>query len=104
MPHIGESVSLHPHLGYAEISRGGHVHRQALRALIIKFHPNRRSTPTARRTTSTTSTSSTFFRSSSAVNPALTAMANALRVGDHLLERLGATGEARTERTVAAPA
>ena len=28
--------------------------------------------------------------SSSAVNPALTAMANALRVGDHLLERLGA--------------
>ena len=32
-----------------------------------------------------------FFPSSSAVNPALTAMANALRVGDHLLERLGAT-------------
>ncbi len=32
------------------------------------------------------------FPSSSAVNPALTAMANALRVGDHLLERLGADG------------
>jgi choline dehydrogenase-like flavoprotein len=32
-----------------------------------------------------------FFPSSSAVNPALTAMANALRVGDHLAERLGAT-------------
>jgi choline dehydrogenase-like flavoprotein len=31
-----------------------------------------------------------FFPSISAVNPALTAMANALRVGDHLLERLGA--------------
>jgi choline dehydrogenase-like flavoprotein len=31
-----------------------------------------------------------FFPSSSAVNPALTAMANALRVGDHLLERLAA--------------
>jgi len=31
-----------------------------------------------------------FFPSSSAVNPALTAMANALRVGDHLLARLGA--------------
>jgi choline dehydrogenase-like flavoprotein len=31
-----------------------------------------------------------FFPSSSAVNPALTAMANALRVGDHLSERLGA--------------
>ena len=31
-----------------------------------------------------------FFPSSSAVNPALTAMANALRVGDHLTERLGA--------------
>jgi choline dehydrogenase-like flavoprotein len=34
-----------------------------------------------------------FFPSSSAVNPALTAIANALRVGDHLLERLGATAE-----------
>jgi choline dehydrogenase-like flavoprotein len=33
-----------------------------------------------------------FFPSSGAVNPALTAMANALRVGDHLLERLGARG------------
>jgi choline dehydrogenase-like flavoprotein len=31
-----------------------------------------------------------FFPSSSAVNPGLTAMANALRVGDHLLERLAA--------------
>jgi len=30
-----------------------------------------------------------FFPSSSAVNPSLTAIANALRVGDHLLERLG---------------
>lgn len=30
-----------------------------------------------------------FFPSIGAVNPALTAMANALRVGDHLLERLG---------------
>ena len=34
-----------------------------------------------------------FFPSSSAVNPALTAMANALRVGDHLLERLDARRE-----------
>ena len=31
-----------------------------------------------------------FFPSIGAVNPALTAMANALRVGDHLLHRLGA--------------
>ena len=30
-----------------------------------------------------------FFPSSGAVNPALTIIANALRVGDHLLERLG---------------
>jgi hypothetical protein len=30
------------------------------------------------------------FPSIGAVNPALTAMANAIRVGDHLLERLGA--------------
>lgn len=30
-----------------------------------------------------------FFPSSGAVNPSLTAMANALRVGDHLIERMG---------------
>jgi choline dehydrogenase-like flavoprotein len=36
-----------------------------------------------------------FFPSIGAVNPALTAMANALRVGDHLLDRIGAR---RTER------
>jgi choline dehydrogenase-like flavoprotein len=30
-----------------------------------------------------------FFPSISAVNPVLTAMTNAIRVGDHLLERLG---------------
>jgi choline dehydrogenase-like flavoprotein len=32
-----------------------------------------------------------FFPSSGAVNPALTIMANALRVGDHLLDRMGVT-------------
>jgi choline dehydrogenase-like flavoprotein len=31
-----------------------------------------------------------FFPSIGAVNPALTAMANAVRVGDHLLARMGA--------------
>ncbi len=41
-----------------------------------------------------------FFPSSSAVNPALTAMANALRVGDHLLDRLGARAEANGHRTL----
>jgi choline dehydrogenase-like flavoprotein len=35
-----------------------------------------------------------FFPSSSAVNPALTAMANALRVGEHILERLDARAPA----------
>jgi choline dehydrogenase-like flavoprotein len=35
-----------------------------------------------------------FFPSSSAVNPSLTIMANALRVGGHLLHRLGATAAA----------
>ena len=39
-----------------------------------------------------------FFPSSGAVNPALTIMANALRVGDRILERLGAS---RRERIVA---
>ena len=34
-----------------------------------------------------------FFPSSGAVNPALTIMANALRVGDRILERLGARAE-----------
>ena len=41
-----------------------------------------------------------FFPSSGAVNPALTIMANALRVGDHLLERLGA-GTAAGQEVVA---
>jgi choline dehydrogenase-like flavoprotein len=40
-----------------------------------------------------------FFVSSAAVNPALTIAANALRVGDHLLERLGACVPAREEET-----
>jgi choline dehydrogenase-like flavoprotein len=35
-----------------------------------------------------------FFVSSGAVNPTLTIVANALRVGDHLLERLGASDAA----------
>jgi choline dehydrogenase-like flavoprotein len=38
-----------------------------------------------------------FFPSSGAVNPALTIMANALRVGDHILERLGARRGADSE-------
>jgi len=37
-----------------------------------------------------------FFPSISAVNPALTAMANAIRVGDHLLQRMGAPAQAVT--------
>ena len=36
-----------------------------------------------------------FFPSSAAVNPTLTIIANALRVGDHLLERLGAGSAVR---------
>ena len=38
-----------------------------------------------------------FFPSSAAVNPALTIMANAVRVGDHLLERMGASRIERAE-------
>jgi choline dehydrogenase-like flavoprotein len=38
-----------------------------------------------------------FFPSSGAVNPALTIMANALRVGDHILERLRARTGAHAE-------
>jgi len=47
-----------------------------------------------------------FFPSSGAVNPALTIMANALRVGDHILERLGATSRGRRSvvSTVEVPA
>jgi choline dehydrogenase-like flavoprotein len=41
-----------------------------------------------------------FFPSSGAVNPALTIMANAMRVGDHLLERLGARTGASVEALV----
>jgi choline dehydrogenase-like flavoprotein len=43
-----------------------------------------------------------FFVSSAAVNPALTIMANALRVGDHLKERLGVRAQA-AQSSAAAP-
>jgi len=43
-----------------------------------------------------------FFPSSAAVNPALTIMANALRVGDHLIERLGISTIEKTK--IQAPA
>jgi choline dehydrogenase-like flavoprotein len=39
-----------------------------------------------------------FFPSSGAVNPALTIMANALRVADHLLDRLGAKTSTETQQ------
>jgi choline dehydrogenase-like flavoprotein len=42
-----------------------------------------------------------FFPSSAAVNPALTIIANALRVGDQLLERLGASATASKQFVVA---
>jgi choline dehydrogenase-like flavoprotein len=42
-----------------------------------------------------------FFPSSAAVNPALTIMANAMRVGDLLLERLGAAGTSVAARSAA---
>jgi choline dehydrogenase-like flavoprotein len=42
-----------------------------------------------------------FFPSSSAVNPALTAMANSLRVGEHLLARLGSSEATEREAVVA---
>ena len=44
---------------------------------------------------------SSFFVSSTAVNPTLTIIANALRVGDHLLERLGANATVYKQLAVA---
>jgi choline dehydrogenase-like flavoprotein len=41
-----------------------------------------------------------FFPSSGALNPALTIMANALRVGDHMLQRMGARTQATALQTV----
>ena len=38
---------------------------------------------------------SSFFVSSTAVNPTLTIIANALRVADHIAGRLGITGQSR---------
>jgi hypothetical protein len=51
---------------------------------------------TAGRTSSTPSTSSTraSSRPRATVNPGLTSIADALRIGDHLLERLGAIAAA----------
>jgi choline dehydrogenase-like flavoprotein len=43
-----------------------------------------------------------FFPSSAAVNPALTIMANALRVGDHLISRLGARTHQKAGAAMAA--
>jgi catechol 2,3-dioxygenase-like lactoylglutathione lyase family enzyme len=45
-----------------------------------------------------------FFPSSGAVNPALTIMANALRVGDHIAARLGARARGRGGRGMSARA
>ena len=45
-----------------------------------------------------------FFPSIGAVNPTLTIIANALRVADHLAERLGVTGADRVSATSASPA
>ena len=45
-----------------------------------------------------------FFPSIGAVNPALTAMANAMRVGDHLLERLGAQAVTESVGPLGGPA
>lgn len=42
-----------------------------------------------------------FFPSSAAVNPALTIMANALRVGDHLKQRLGVLSDSKKAATPA---
>lgn len=39
-----------------------------------------------------------FFRSSAAVNPTLTIIANALRVGDHLIERMGINSQDNQEQ------
>ena len=41
-----------------------------------------------------------FFVSSTSVNPGLTIMANALRVGDHLLDRLNAKKKTLQEQNV----
>ena len=46
---------------------------------------------------------SSFFMSSTAVNPTLTIIANALRVADHIAERLGAHTTIDLSREVPAP-
>ncbi len=47
---------------------------------------------------------SSFFPSSAAVNPGLTIIANALRVGDHLLDRLSAASSTKVSRQNNEPA
>jgi choline dehydrogenase-like flavoprotein len=48
-------------------------------------------------------TDTSFFPSIASVNPTLTTVANALRVGDHLLERLGKSKPSAKARGVARP-
>ena len=105
LEYLMQHLDMHPHLVPRNLfvgnriplaGRGASERDGAFRAA-TRRPP--RSTSTVARTKSTTSTSWTAasFPSSGAVNPALTIMANALRVGDHILERLGANTAASTE-------
>jgi choline dehydrogenase-like flavoprotein len=49
-------------------------------------------------------TDTSFFPSIGAVNPALTAIANAIRVGEHIADRLGASVSASASAQGWAPA
>ena len=108
-PRSGCTTKLKSMLGQARHEPGHLIHRFAY---MKNEHPGRRlrapgghvlgSAPTRPRRRSTPNckaheldnlyvVDTSFFPSIGAVNPALTAMANSLRVGDHLLERLGAS-------------
>jgi len=94
LPHLG----MHPHLVPNEIARDKRIPLEGVahQCGTVRFGTDPRTSALdvnckAHELDNLYVVDTSFFPSSSAVNPALTAMANALRVGDHLLERLDAT-------------
>jgi choline dehydrogenase-like flavoprotein len=93
LPHLG----MHPHLVSNELARDKRIPLEGVahQCGTVRFGTDPKTSALdvdckAHELDNLYVVDTSFFPSSAAVNPALTAMANALRVGDHLLDRLGA--------------
>ena len=102
--HLLPRLGMHPHLIPNQVVRDGRIPLAGVahQCGTVRFGEDRRTSALdvdcrAHDLDNLYVVDTSFFPSSSAVNPALTAMANALRVGDHLLERLGAPSAVTTQ-------